>query len=68
MPEIDQKGVQDGKAFIGMSKEGVRMALGYPAPHRTPSLDSSTWIYWRNRWKTRAVEFGIDQQAKNIIP
>ena len=65
---IDKKGIQDGKAYIGMSKEGVKMALGYPAPHRTPSLESSTWIYWRNRWKTRVVEFGNDQRVKSIKP
>jgi hypothetical protein len=68
LSEIDQKGVRDGKAYIGMSKNGVRIALGYPAPHRTPSLESSSWVYWRNRWKTRVVEFGDDQRVKNIKP
>ena len=28
-----------------MSKDGVRIALGYPAVNRTPSLNSSTWVY-----------------------
>ena len=41
LSEIDQKGVQDSRAYIGMSKEGVRIALGYPAPHRTPSLKAT---------------------------
>jgi len=36
--EIDQRGIQEGKAFPGMTKDGVRMALGYPAAHQTPSL------------------------------
>ena len=55
--EIDRKGIADGKAYMGMSKDGVRIALGYPARHRTPSLDSSTWVYWRNRFGTRAINF-----------
>lgn len=55
--EIDRKGIADGKAYIGMSKEGVRVALGYPARHRTTSLSNDTWIYWRGRFGTRAVDF-----------
>ena len=33
------------------------MALGYPATHRTPSLDSNTWVYWTNRFTTFEVNF-----------
>lgn len=60
--EIDRKGVEDGKVYIGMSKEGVLISLGYPAKHKTPSLESNTWIYWRNRATTLAVEF--DEMGK----
>ena len=40
---IDQKGIKDGKAYVGMSKNAVRIALGYPALHRTPSLKENVW-------------------------
>lgn len=53
----DLKGVKQGKALKGMSKQGVMTALGYPAAHRTPSLDENEWIYWANRFKTKAVIF-----------
>ena len=55
--EQDRKGISEGKVYPGMSKNGVMTALGYPAAHRTPSLDSNTWIYWKNRFKNlcRAV-------------
>jgi len=37
LSEIDQKVVQDGKAYIGMSKEGVRMAMAIqPLTERHP--------------------------------
>lgn len=62
----DRKGIKQGNALIGMSKEGVRIALGYPARHRTPSLDSNTWIYWKNRRATTAIEFGGNGKVKNI--
>jgi len=53
----DKKGLADGKAYAGMTRKGVLAALGYPATHRTPSLDEKTWVYWTNRFKTIAVEF-----------
>ncbi|MDR2018062.1 MAG: hypothetical protein LBQ00_04200 [Syntrophobacterales bacterium] len=45
---IDRKGIQEGKVYEGMTKERVRIALGYPAAHKTPSLDSAAWWYWTN--------------------
>ncbi|MEW5908458.1 MAG: outer membrane protein assembly factor BamE [Thermodesulfobacteriota bacterium] len=57
LSEIDQKGIKEGKAYPGMTKDGVRIALGYPATHMTPSLDDDRWTYWTNRFKTVVVEF-----------
>jgi hypothetical protein len=45
----------------GMTKEQVLMARGIPPAHRTPSLDSPTWTYWRNRWDTQVVYFVGDK-------
>jgi hypothetical protein len=53
----DRKGIGEGAASVGMTKDGVMIALGYPATHRTPSPDSNTWIYWTNRFGTIAVTF-----------
>jgi len=53
----DKKGIAEGKAYKGMSREGVLVALGYPATHRTPSLDSTSWTYWTNRFGTIVVVF-----------
>lgn len=64
--EIDRKGIGDGKAFTGMSKNGVRIALGYPARHRTLSLDSNTWVYWRGRFGTRAIDFDNAGKVEHI--
>jgi len=60
---IDKKGVADGQARKGMSRKGVMTALGYPAAHRTPSIDSDSWTYWTNRFKTIVVEF----DAKGLV-
>ncbi len=62
----DRKGITNGKAYVGMSKRGIRMALGYPALHRTPTLEENTWFYWKNRFRTMAVEFNSKGRVRNI--
>jgi len=57
LSEIDRKGISEGKPYKGMSKKGVMIALGYPAPHRTASPDADVWYYWRNRYTNYAVNF-----------
>jgi hypothetical protein len=53
----DRKGIKEGRVMNGMSKKGVQIAWGYPAKHRTPSLDDNVWTYWRNRWVMKTVTF-----------
>ncbi len=55
--EQDQKGINEGKIFQGMTKKGVTLAIGYPPQHVTPSLDSDSWKYWKNRFVTFMVNF-----------
>lgn len=57
LPAIDRQGIEQGKALVGMSKRGVVLALGYPPPHVTPSLDADRWVYWTNRMNRVAVIF-----------
>jgi outer membrane protein assembly factor BamE (lipoprotein component of BamABCDE complex) len=49
-----------------MSKDGVRIALGYPAIHRTPSLDSDTWTYWHHRHRRALIQFDEDGKVIRI--
>jgi hypothetical protein len=64
---LERKGISEGKALVGMSKDAVRIALGYPAVHRTPSLDSDTWYYWRDRWRPpMAVIFNSNGRVTEI--
>ena len=57
LSEVDRKGIEAGKALPGMSKQGVMIALGYPAKHKTPSLENNRWTYWGGRNNSYAVEF-----------
>ncbi|NOY74643.1 MAG: hypothetical protein GXP32_02490 [Kiritimatiellaeota bacterium] len=49
--------ILDGKVVKGMNKREVELTCGPPSPHRTPSKDQTTWIYWRSRWNTFRVIF-----------
>jgi len=60
MSAEDQEGIKVGKAMVGMTREGVTLAIGYPPDHATPSLDSPVWQYWKNRWVRSVVTFNDD--------
>jgi hypothetical protein len=61
---IDRQGIEAGKALPGMSKQGVNIALGYPAKHKTPSLESNKWVYWTGRYDPMTVEFDSNGKVK----
>ena len=65
LSKVDQEGIKAGAAKVGMSKEGVILAIGYPPMHRTPSLQSDQWVYWRNRWATMQVVF-VDGKVSRV--
>jgi hypothetical protein len=66
LSEVDRKGIKDGKVYEGMTKDGVRIALGYPAAHQTPSLNENTWVYWTNRFKSFKIEFDANGKVTKI--
>ncbi|MBN1506011.1 MAG: hypothetical protein JW955_04150 [Sedimentisphaerales bacterium] len=57
LSDVDQQGIRAGKAMVGMTKQGVLIALGYPVKCRTRSIDRNRWVYWRNRFVTYSVWF-----------
>jgi hypothetical protein len=63
---IDRKGIASGRPYVGMSKNGIQTALGFPAVHRTPSLTDNIWTYWTNRFVTTAVEFDARGKVTQI--
>lgn len=53
--------IEQGVVEPGMTRDEVLKAVGYPPAHRTPSLDSPVWTYWRNRWESYFVYFDGDK-------
>ncbi len=55
--KAEREQIMSGKVEVGMSKDAVRIARGYPPAHMTPSLERDSWKYWENRWNTTLVNF-----------
>ena len=55
-PGILEK-IKTGTVEKGMSKQEVILAYGYPPPHRTPSINDNTWIYFDDVTKKKRVIF-----------
>src|SRR3989454_12721251 len=52
--------IEDGTVSVGMTRDQVLIALGYPRADRTPSLDAPTWRYWASRGDTFEIYFEGD--------
>jgi hypothetical protein len=55
--ELEQSSIKKGTAAVGMGKEAVIKAMGYPPRHKTPSLNMDQWRYWQSRFNTLLVIF-----------
>jgi hypothetical protein len=58
LSEIDKEGIDKGVVLKGMSKKGVKIAIGSPPIFANPRPDSSSkWNYWYAKRTQFAVEF-----------
>jgi hypothetical protein len=62
-PQDVQDAIKNGQIKVGMTKEQVLLAYGYPPAHVTPSTDSNEWTYWKNRWNRIVLDFQGDKLA-----
>ena len=56
--------IKSGNLKMGMTKEQVVMARGYPPGHKTPSLDDDTWVFWSSRFVMQTIVFTDGVLAK----
>jgi len=49
--------ILNGAVALGMTKNSVLLARGYPPFHATKGVEANTWKYWRNRFVTALVHF-----------
>ncbi len=66
LSEIDMKGIREGKALKGMTRDGVIIALGYPPRLENPDLKAVQWRYWKSRFDRIAITFGTDGLVSQV--
>jgi len=62
----ERNAIEAGEVKIGMSKDAVLVSRGYPPAHKTPSLKSSSWLYWNTKWNKVRVNFGSNGEVSGI--
>jgi len=66
--EKDKSGIRTGTVSLGMTKQGVIFALGYPPRLANPDpMSSVRWQYWTNRFNTKVIEFSDKGVVTAII-
>jgi hypothetical protein len=60
-PKDVQESIKSGQLVMGMTKQAVLLAYGYPPAHATPSTDMNQWTYWKNRWNRIILDFDGDK-------
>ena len=59
--------IDKGKVGVGMRKDAVIAAMGYPPSHATPSLSYDNWTYWKSSWGDKlVVNFKNDKVVKVV--
>jgi len=63
-----KEAVEEGQLMLGMSKDQVIMARGYPPRHKTPTLDQNTWTFWSSRFVQRTLKFkdGVLSEGRGL--
>ena len=64
--EEEKDAILDGRALVGMTKEGVLAGMGPPPAVGTLSRDSDTWKYWNTRFTTFDVRFDEEGRVTSI--
>ena len=63
MTETEIEAIKKGIVLNGMSKEAVLICYGYPPEHRTRSLESNIWVYWKNKFTSFDVCFDKENRT-----
>lgn len=54
---MERRNIEDGEVAVGMRKDAVIHAMGYPPVTYTASTENDQWRYWKHRYDTVMVHF-----------
>jgi hypothetical protein len=65
-PAAIQEAIRQGKVMIGMSREQVIVAVGYPLTSENISLDAAQWRMWRSSHGEYQLNFSRDGHLTSV--
>jgi hypothetical protein len=65
-PGAIQEAIRQGKIMIGMSREQVIVAVGYPLTSENPTLDAPQWRMWRSSHGEYQLNFSRDGHLTSV--
>lgn len=65
-PPAAREAIDAGRIALGMTKEQVIVAVGYPPAHATPSMDAPRWKYWFDTHGTYEVVWDDAGRVTNV--
>jgi hypothetical protein len=65
-PQKIRTAITSGRVTLGMSREQVTMALGYPVESENPDPKAAVWRYWLDFESEVRVIFGDDALVKAV--
>lgn len=63
-PTAVRQAIQNGQVMVGMSKEQVIMAVGYPLTSENPRFDAPFWRYWWSSFGEYQVHWQGDRVSR----
>jgi hypothetical protein len=61
-----QEAIRQGKVMVGMTREQVIQAIGYPLTSENASLDGSVWRMWRSTHGEYHLTFAADGHLTSV--
>jgi hypothetical protein len=65
-PSAVQEAIHQGKVMIGMTREQVIVAVGYPLTSENPSIDAAQWRMWRSSHGEYQLNFSRDGRLMSV--
>jgi len=69
LSKVDQDGIYEGRALVGMSKQGILIALGNPPEfaNKKDLMAVRDWHYWESRHDKLIISFNREGLVSRII-
>lgn len=66
-PARIREAIASARVTPGMTREQVRMSLGWPVSSENPDLDAPVWRFWLGSFDEIQVEFGDDGRVIDLV-